>query len=191
MSDSFVIDRAKTAVVVIDLQMGVVNRKTVPHAAAIVVANTARLLAKAREVGIKPILVYVDSSSDGNDFVKPDCDRPTSRDGLPADYSVLAPELDRQPEDLVVMKRNWGAFYGTDLELQLRRRGYTTIILCGIATEFGVESTARDAFERGFNQIFVSDAMTAFSQISHDNAIERIFPRLGRVRTTDEVIAIL
>ncbi len=177
--------------VVIDLQMGVVNRKTVPHAAATVVANTARLLAKAREVGIKPILVYVDSSSDGNDFVKPDCDRPTSRDGLPADYSVLASELDRQPEDLVVMKRNWGAFYGTDLELQLRRRGYTTIILCGIATEFGVESTARDAFERGFNQVFVSDAMTAFSQISHDNAIERIFPRLGRVRTTDEVIAIL
>ncbi|WP_439623111.1 hydrolase [Shinella sp.] len=191
MSDSFVIDRARTAVVVIDLQMGVVNRKTVPHAAATVVANTARLLAKAREVGIKPILVYVDSSSDGNDFVKPDCDRPTSRDGLPADYSVLASELDRQPEDLVVMKRNWGAFYGTDLELQLRRRGYTTIILCGIATEFGVESTARDAFERGFNQVFVSDAMTAFSQISHDNAIERIFPRLGRVRTTDEVIAIL
>jgi nicotinamidase-related amidase len=75
--------------------------------------------------------------------------------------------------------------------LHLRRRGLTTIALCGIATEFGVESTARDAFERGFELVFALDAMTGMHAESHANAIERIFPRMGRVRTTDQVIAAL
>ena len=191
MTDPVTIDPSRTAIVVIDLQIGVVNRKTTPHTAATVVANAARIVEAGRASGVRPILVYVDSSSDGNDFVKPDADQPTSRSNLPANYSDLAPELNRQPGDLIVVKRNWGAFYGTDLELQLRRRGLDTIILCGIATEFGVESTARDAFERGFNQIFVSDAMAAFSETSHSNALERVFPRMGRVRTTDEVLGLL
>jgi nicotinamidase-related amidase len=103
----------------------------------------------------------------------------------------LIPELDRQPGDIVILKRQWGAFYGTDLDLQLRRRGLTTIILCGIATEFGVESTARDAYERGFELIFAEDAMTGSSAESHANSVERIFPRMGRVRSTKQTIAAL
>jgi nicotinamidase-related amidase len=107
------------------------------------------------------------------------------------DRSEFLPELDRQPGDIVIFKRQWGAFYGTDLDLQLRRRGLATIVLCGIATEFGVESTARDAYERGYEQVFAGDAMTGRSAESHANAVERIFPRMGRVRRTEEIIAAL
>ena len=84
-----------------------------------------------------------------------------------------------------------GAFYGTDLDLQLRRRGLKTIVLCGIATEFGVESTARDAYERGYEQVFAEDAMTGRSAEGHANSITHIFPRMGRVRSTEEIVAAL
>jgi nicotinamidase-related amidase len=110
---------------------------------------------------------------------------------LPPDWSEFIPELDRQPGDVVILKRQWGAFYGTDLNLQLRRRGLTTIVICGISTEFGVESTARDAYEHGYEMIFAQDAMTGQTAESHANSVERIFPRLGRVRSTDEIIAAL
>lgn len=100
-------------------------------------------------------------------------------------------ELDCQPSDIVILKRQWGAFYGTDLDLQLRRRGLKTIVLCGIATEIGVESTARDAFERGYEQVFAEDAMTGRNAESHANAIGHIFPRMGRVRGTEEIVAAL
>jgi nicotinamidase-related amidase len=73
----------------------------------------------------------------------------------------------------------------------LRRRGLTIIILCGIATEFGVESTARDAYERGYELVFAEDAMTGRTAESHANAITHIFPRIGRVRRTEEIIATL
>ena len=110
---------------------------------------------------------------------------------LPPDWMELIPELDRQPSDLVVFKRQMGAFFGTDLDLQLRRRGITSIVLCGIATEAGVESTARDAYELGYALVFASDAMNGMNPECHVNSIERIFPRIGRVRTTQQVIAAL
>jgi nicotinamidase-related amidase len=110
---------------------------------------------------------------------------------MPPDWSEFIAELDQQPTDLVILKRQWGAFYGTDLDLQLRRRGIGTIVLCGVATEFGVESTGRDSFERGYEQVFAEDAMTGVTAESHANAVERIFPRLGRVRSTEEIVAAL
>ena len=110
---------------------------------------------------------------------------------MPPEWMELIPELDRQPGDTVIFKRQWGAFYGTDLDLQLRRRGLTTIVLCGIATEFGVESTARDAYEHGYELVFAADAMTGTTAEAHANSIERIFPRIGRVRTTEQIVAAL
>jgi nicotinamidase-related amidase len=110
---------------------------------------------------------------------------------MPPDWSDLIPELNRQPGDIAILKRQWGAFYGTDLDLQLRRRRMTTIVLCGIATEFGVESTARDAYERGYEQVFAEDAMTGRTAESHANSVQRIFPRMGRVRSTAEIVAAL
>jgi nicotinamidase-related amidase len=90
-----------------------------------------------------------------------------------------------------VTKRQWGAFYGTDLDLQLRRRDIRTIIMAGIATNFGVESTARDAQERGYELIFAEDAISSMSVEMHRFPVENIFPVMGRVRSTEEILGAL
>jgi nicotinamidase-related amidase len=186
------LDPRHTAIVVIDLQKGIMQIPGSPHPMASVVANCARLLTQARRVGARPVLVHVDFAADGGDRLAPAADQAMRSAGqMPPDWSDLIPELDRQPGDLLIQKRQWGAFYGTDLDLQLRRRDIGTIVLCGVASEFGVESTARDAFERGYEQVLAEDAMTGVTAESHANAVERIFPRLGRVRSTDEILAAL
>lgn len=187
-----ILEPRHTAVVVIDLQKGIVGFPGNPHPSSSVVANAVALLDAARSVGAQPILVHVGRSPDGGDGLQVNCDQPLRMAGaLPPDWSELIPELNRQPNDLVILKRQWGAFYGTDLELQLRRRGLNTMILCGIATDIGVESTARDAYERGFEQVFAEDAMTTRTAESHANSIAHIFPRMGRVRSTAEIVAAL
>jgi nicotinamidase-related amidase len=187
---NLVLEARRTAIVVIDMQKGILTRLGAPHPQTAVVANCARLLAAARAAGAQPVLVHVGGSPDGADRLKPVADQAWRTTGpLPPDWSELIPELDCQPADIVILKRQWGAFYGTDLDLQLRRRSLTAIVLCGIATEFGVESTARDAFERGYELIFAEDAMTGTNAESHLNSVERIFPRMGRVRATDEIVA--
>jgi nicotinamidase-related amidase len=192
MMSELKLDAQRTAIVVIDLQKGILRIPGAPHSTPTVVANCVRLLQQARQAGAHPVLVHVGGSADGADRLRPLADEPMRVSGaLPPDWSELIPELGRQPGDLVILKRQWGAFYGTDLDLQLRRRGRDTIVLCGIATEFGVESTARDAYERGYQLVFASDAMTGASAESHANAVERIFPRMGRVRTTDQIVAAL
>ena len=108
----------------------------------------------------------------------------------PPDWAELVPEL-AGLGDLVVTKRQWGAFYGTELDLQLRRRGVRTILLCGISTNMGVESTARDAYERGYEQVFVEDSTAARSAEEHEHTMKKVFPRLGRVRPTAEVVSAL
>jgi nicotinamidase-related amidase len=186
------LDARRTAIVVIDLQKGITRMPGAPLPAATVIANSARLLAAARQAGAQPVLVHVGGSPDGADRLHPISDQPARGTGtLPPDWTELIPELDRQPGDIVILKRQWGAFYGTDLDLQLRRRGLTAIVLCGIATEFGVESTARDAYERGYRLVFAADAMTGSHAESHLNSIERIFPRMGRVRSTEQIVAAL
>jgi nicotinamidase-related amidase len=186
------LDGGHTAVVVIDLQKGIAGMPGAPLPSATVIANSARLLAAARQAGAQPVLVHVSGSPDGADRLHATADQQMRAAGtMPPDWSELIPELDRQPGDLVILKRQWGAFYGTDLDLQLRRRALTTVVLCGIATEFGVESTARDAYERGYELIFASDAMTGRHAESHANSIERIFPRMGRVRSTEQIVAAL
>ncbi len=109
---------------------------------------------------------------------------------LPPDFSELVPELHADPaRDILITKRQWGAFYGTELDLQLRRRGITGIVLCGISTSIGVESTARAAFELGYNLTFASDAMTDMSAEAHDRALRLIFPRMGEVDSTAAILA--
>jgi nicotinamidase-related amidase len=190
--DELKLDAQRTAIVVIDLQKGIVRFSGGPHANAAVISNVVRLLERARQVGAQPVLVHVGGAADGADRLKPISDQPMRTTGqMPHDWSELIPELNRQPGDIVVFKRQWGAFYGTDLDLQLRRRGKDCIVLCGIATEIGVESTARDAFERGYQLVFAADAMNGSSAEGHVHSIERIFPRMGRVRTTEEILAAL
>lgn len=185
------LDPLQTALLVIDLQQGIVKNLTHPHPASTVVANAQTLLRAARRAGATVILVHVGGAEDGRDRLDPSADEPRRLIPPGTDYAELVPELEQAPGDLVIFKRQWGAFYGTDLELQLRRRGLRTLILCGIATEYGVESTARDAYERGFDQILVADAMSALGPQGHEHCLTRIFPRLGRVRDTAAVLAAL
>jgi nicotinamidase-related amidase len=93
-----------------------------------------------------------------------------------------------QPGDLVVTKRQWGAFYATDLDQQLRRRSIRTIVLGGIATNFGVESTARAAFDRGYELVFAENAMSSISAEAHHFSVNNIFPLMGRVRSVEEIV---
>lgn len=181
---------AQTALVAIDLQNLVVSYPTQPHESRLVVERTAQLATALRAKGGFVVWVRVSFSGDGKDRVQPPCDQPwTPPREMPANASELAPALSVQPQDHIITKRQWGAFYGTDLDLQLRRRKLTTIILTGIATNIGVESTARAGLELGYEQIFVEDAMAALSAAQHEHTVTHIFPRMGRVRRTAEVLA--
>ena len=189
---AFALDAKETALVLIDLQRGIVSRDTKPHAAADVVARAAKLARRFREIGATVVLVHVGYSADDRDRLQPMTDAPPfSVASLPSDWSELVPELDQAPSDIVVLKRQWGAFYGTQLDLQLRRRNVRNIVIGGISTNFGVESTARDGWERNYQMVFAEDAMSALSADAHHFAISTIFPRLGVVRSTDEILGAL
>ena len=187
------LDRMRTALVVIDLQKGIVaaGRILAPHSRETVVRNAARLAEAFRNHGMPVILVHVVAApAERLNVVADDPGwRPT---GPPApDASEFVPELTPQAGDIPIIKKQWGAFYGTELELQLRRRGMTTIVLCGVSTNYGVESTARFAYEHGFQQVFVEDAMSSGSAEMHQASVNFVLKRVGRVRTTDEILEAL
>ncbi len=121
-------------------------------------------------------------------MLRPLTDKPTLSLKTPDDWAVLDPQLDIQEKDYRLTKRQWGAFFGTDLDLQLRRRGINTIVLGGISTNRGVESTAREAFQYGYNQVFIEDAMTAHTEDEHLASVRFVFPHIGRVRRTRDFI---
>lgn len=188
MSTELKINIQKTAVVVIDLQKGIISIPTEPYQAGVVIANTVKLLSAVRKNNMPVFLVHVTPSPDLKDSLLPVAETSFQRSGFNLGWSEFVPELNIQPGDFLIIKHQWGAFYGTELDLQLRRRGIDTIILCGIATNFGVESTARYAYELGYNQIFVEDAMAARSKEEHAYPVKYIFPRLGLIRNTAEVL---
>ena len=182
------LDPKSTALILIDLQMGIASRTTAPHTAPSVIANAVRLAEKCRKVGSTVVLVRVSFAADGSDRLTMPTDAQFPAPAATSDWAEIVPELGPKPGDLVVTKRQWGAFYGTDLDLHLRRRGVKTIILGGISTNFGVESTARDAYERAYALVLVEDAMAALGAEAHAFAIANIFPRLGLVRSTAEAL---
>jgi len=182
------ISRKTTALVVIDLQKGIAAQPTQPHSSAEVIRNAARLVTAFRKNVMPVFLVHVVSTPET--MLKIKSDETFSRTGpMPADWSEFIPEIAPGPADIVIGKKQWGAFYGTDLELQLRRRGMDTIVLCGIATDYGVESTARFAYEFGFQQVFAENAMASRTAEQHYAAVNFILKRMGRVRSTDEILA--
>src|SRR5262249_31546100 len=110
---------------------------------------------------------------------------------FPPGWTDLVPELDHQPGDILLTKKTWGAFASTDIEARLKKLGVTQVVLAGVATTAGVESTARQAYEAGFHVTLAVDAMTDMSAEAHDNSVRRIFPRLGETGTTAEIVALL
>lgn len=179
---------ARTALVLIDLQNSNVGRALAPYSAEQAVGNCVLLAQEMRSRGA--MIVYVRVLV--NELPVPLADAPLRPSGAPPyDASELAPLADVQASDIVVTKRQWGAFYGTELDQLLRRRGIDTLVLGGIATNFGVESTARAAFDRAYRLVFAEDAMTGMEAEAHHFACRHIFPKMGRVRSTRALIDML
>ncbi|KQL53892.1 isochorismatase [Heyndrickxia shackletonii] len=180
------LDFQKTALVLIDLQKGIVSMP----GGNTVVDNSIKLIQKFRSSNGFISFVRV-AFHDGKDALAPETDHPKNANKIerPADWAELDPRLEVTESDYIVTKRQWGAFFGTDLDIQLRRRGIDTIVLCGIATNIGVESTAREAFQYGYNQIFITDAMTTYSKEEHESSVRFTFPKIGKIRTTEEFLA--
>ncbi|WP_329299421.1 hydrolase [Streptomyces sp. NBC_00659] len=182
----------RTALVLIDLQHGIVgNPGLAPHAAADVVERSVRLADAFRGHGLPVVLVRVTAAADGADAVHGRIDGQGPGRSFPEGWDVIVDDLAGHPGDITVTKRNWGAFYGTDLDLQLRRRGITQIVLAGIATSIGVESSARAAHEHGYHVTLATDAMSDIDPETHRNSVERIFPRLGETGTSEEIVELL
>ena len=174
----------KTALIVIDLQKGILSYPTV-HPVGEVVRQAALLADLFRRRALPVVLVNVAGVAPGR------TEQARRQENPPAGWTDLAPELNRQPQDHVVTKRTWGAFTNTDLEAHLRRLGVTQVVIAGVASSIGVESTAREAYALGFNVTLAVDAMTDLNAYAHSNSITRIFPRLGETGTAREIIDLL
>jgi len=173
-----------TAIVVIDLQKGLVALPTL-HPIEDVISRSRALADAFRARGLPVVLVNVAGGAPGRTEQK----RPAGP--FPDGWTDLVAELDRQPGDIAVTKRTWGAFAGTDLKRQLKAHGVTQVVIAGVATGTGVEATARQAYEAGFNVTLAIDAMTDTRAEAHDYSIAKVFPRLGETGTTQEIIDLL
>jgi nicotinamidase-related amidase len=188
MADLSRIVPSRTAMVVIDLQKMILARDTHPYSADHVLSKSVAMANALRAAGGLVVCVHVSFSPDFGDRLRQTTD-------TPAISSQPEPGYDEIPDSLmpalVVKKRQWGAFYGNDLDLQLRRRGIDTIVLCGIATNLGVESTARGAYEHGYQLYLVEDAMATFTDEEHSHTVKYIFQRLGHVCASEAIVRAL
>ena len=184
------LDPKKTALVLIDLQNGIVSRPVAPHTAVEIIDRSARLARAFREKGAPVVYVRVDLADllhlPADEYFRSPTDPPP-----PASLSELAPEAGFQSGDILITKRHWGAFAGTDLEQTLKQRGIDTVVLTGISTNIGVESTARQGTGLGFAFVIVEDACGTTDEETHRSVFEKTFPRLARVRKTEEVLTAL
>jgi nicotinamidase-related amidase len=180
----------ETALILIDLQDGITALPKVDPSDQIV-ARGARLADAFRAHKKLVVATRVAFSPDGGDVVKTrtaaDRGGPTST----PDYGEFRSELKLGDGDIPITKRGWNAFYGTELDLELRRRKITGIVLAGISTSIGVESAARAANERGYELTVVTDAVTDTARGAHLNSLEVIFPRIAELATTDDVLSAL
>ena len=174
----------KTALIVVDLQKGIVSLPTV-HPMEGVVKHVGLLADAFRRNGLPVVLVNVAGGAPGR------TELPRSQREFPAGWSDLIPELNRQPQDHVVTKHTPGAFTNTDLEAHLKALEVTQVVIVGVATSNGVEVTARQAYELGFNVTLATDAMTDGRADAHAWSITRVFPRIGETGTTREIIDLL
>ena len=180
------LDPKTSALVLIDLQQGILAMSTAPRPSSAVLAAGKTLAERFRAANAAVALVRVEWAADFSDAPpgKTDQAPPRPPGGFPRVSASLAEGL-ANPSDILIVKRQWGAFTGTELDLKLRRRGVRTIALAGISTNAGVESTARHAWELGYDVVVVEDACASHSAEAHDFAVKTIFPRIARVTTAD------
>lgn len=180
-----------TALVLIDLQKGLLGLPLAPHSAPQVLDTAVRLAGQVAATGGTVVLVRVDFGDGLAAAPRGLTDTPLAipPGGIPADWADIAPELLAVRPHLVVTKRHWSAFYGTDLDLQLRRRGISHMILGGLITNFGVESTARDGWQNNYTVVLAEDACSSFNADLHGFAIANTLPRVSLVRQSADIIA--
>ncbi|MEP7070089.1 MAG: cysteine hydrolase [Usitatibacter sp.] len=198
------LDPAGTAILVFDLLEGHVNRDVQSKARfAPVIANVALLLGAARKAGAMVAYAHADhradratsaqTSRDTDNRLRPlkpgESDLPLLTGGT--DETRIVRELAPRPEDLLVPKHRWSAFHGTYLDLALRARKVGTIVLAGGSTDVDIASTAFAARDLDYNLVIVSDACTSPEQDNHEQLMRRVFPRMSRVRTTAQAIAMV
>lgn len=183
------LDPRISALVLIDLQNGILGRTLTPVTSQELLVRGQALAERFRSAKATVVLVNVAFSPDGADALRQAVDQPQPlpTGGLPAGWSEFPPGL-KQAGDLQITKRQWGAFHGTEFDLQLRRRGIRTIVLGGVATQIGVESTARQAYEHGYELLIVRDATTSSDAESHDMSMKHIMPRLGRIVQSSDIM---
>lgn len=182
-------DPSRTAFISIDMQNGVASHASVPNSAEDVIARVGQMIDATRTGG--GLVVYVRTSflPDESDALHPklDVSRP-AKPVRPAGWDQLVPQMQPLPTEPVITKRSFDAFYGSDLELQLRRHGIDTIVIAGISTNFGVEGTARTAYNHGYHVVFAEDAMGTSTITMHESSLTNVFPYIGRVRTVAEIV---
>lgn len=175
---------SNAALIVIDLQKGIVGIPTV-HPASEIIDRAAQLARAFRERSLPVVLVNVTGRSPGR------TDAGSPKFSFPAGWAELVPELERHSNDHLISKQRPGAFIGTDLHEYLRQRRVTQVFIAGIATSLGVESTARSAYDYGYNVVIVVDAVTDRDADLHRNSVGRIFPRLAEMVSTDQALKAL
>ncbi|MBI4590828.1 MAG: cysteine hydrolase [Candidatus Rokubacteria bacterium] len=162
------IDPKKTAMIVVDMENDFIapgapmetpaGRKMLP--------NLKRAIAFCRERGIRVIYTAHVHRRDGcdmglfDDLWPPIASRAGLVDGEPG--IEIYPEIAPRPEEIVVKKHRYSAFFGTDLEIVLRGLGVDTVVITGVTTENCCHATARDAMFRDFRVVFLSDATATF-----------------------------
>src|SRR5258705_831644 len=184
------LDPRTTALVLVDLQKGILGFPLAPHSGAAALQVRAEFPKRFRAAAPTVALPRVTWSRNFADALQQPVDRPLPGPAeLPSGWSDFPAELEDNAGDIIITKRQWGAFHGTELDLQLRRRGIKTIVLGGIATNMGVESTARQAWEHGYEIVFADDAISSINPELHGFAMQSIFPIIGRVRRSADIMA--
>jgi len=175
-----------TALVLIDLQKGIVNYPVATPIGTIL-ENAAKLVDAFHKAGLPVVLVNVDPSKFTTNNLRKDAPNRAAAT-FNAEWSEIVPEIKKQAGDVFITKHTWGAFFETALDEELKKRNVTGIVLGGVSTSIGVEGTARHANERGYNITFAKDAMTDMSADAHEHSLKNIFPRIGEVDDTDKII---
>lgn len=181
---------SKTALITIDLQKIILSMPLAPRSADELIEETTRLAHALKNNGGTLIRVITDFAKDLADLPQSNVDAPFKlpSTGMPIDATEIPASLAAITPDVIITKHQWSAFYGTDLDLQLRRRGIEKLILAGVATNFGIESTARDAWQHHYQITVVKDAVSSFSSALHDFSVNNILPRISQVKSIAEIL---
>jgi nicotinamidase-related amidase len=182
------LDPRNSALVLIDLQKGILGYPLTPVTSQELLERGKALAERFRTAQATVVLVNVAFSKDGADMLRQPVDQaaPMPAGGFPAGWDEFPPGL-MQSSDLQITKRQWSAFHGTELDLQLRRRAIRTIVLGGVATQIGVESTARQAYEHGYELLILKDATTSTDAEGHEMSMKHILPRIGRIVQSSDI----